>query len=50
MSTAPQRSHDEWLSRYALWTYLTTPFLLAMDGKAAGAVDVSTPTGVQAGV
>ncbi len=25
-------------------------FLLAMDGKAAGSVDVSTPTGVQAGV
>jgi hypothetical protein len=32
MSTAWDPLHRAYFNGYALWTYLTTPFLLAMDG------------------
>ena len=34
MSTPWAALHRAYFNGYALWTYLTTPFLLAMDGRA----------------
>jgi hypothetical protein len=35
MSTPLDALHRAYFNGYALWTYLTTPFLLAMDGVQA---------------
>ena len=39
MRTSWDPLHRAYFNGYALWTYLTTPFLLAMDGHEAGEIE-----------